>query len=330
MPFEIVRNDITAMNADAIVNAANHFPLIGAGVDSAIHKKAGEKLLDARKKIGEIPFGDAAITPAFGLPAKYVIHAVSPVWRGGGENETALLESCYRKALSLALENDCESIAFPLLSAGNLGFPRDVALKCAVNVISGFLLRHEMRVFLVVFDSSSFALSTKLFDTVKSFVDENYVDAKRAEEYGGGEAEIRGILARRRADAIEAARKNIPLENLLSEVGETFSEALVRIIDEKGFRDPDVYKRANIDRKFFSKIKNNRNYRPGKSVCVAFAIALELSLDETREFIGKAGYTLTHSDKSDIIIEFFIRSRNYDVYEINETLFEFGQPILCG
>lgn len=327
MPFEIVRNDITAMKADAIVNTANHFPLIGAGVDSAIHKKAGGKLLEARKKIGEIPFGDAAITPAFELQAKFVIHTVSPIWRGGGHGEVALLESCYLKSLSLALENGCESIAFPLLSAGNLGFPRDVALKCAVNVISDFLMRHEMRVFLVVFDSSSFKLSGKLFNSVKSFVDESYVDAKKSEEYGGHETEIRDIILR--WDGMGSPAKP-RLEDMVGNVGETFSEALVRIIDEKGFRDPDVYKRANIDRRFFSKIRSNRNYRPGKSVCVAFAIALELSLDETREFIGKAGYTLTHSDKSDIIIEFFIRNRNYDICEINETLFEFGQPILCG
>lgn len=321
MPFEIVRNDITAMKADAIVNAANHFPLIGAGVDSAIHKKAGERLIEARKKIGEIPFGDAAITPAFELQAKFVIHTVSPIWRGGGHGEVALLESCYLKSLSLALENGCESIAFPLLSAGNLGFPRDIALKCAVNVISDFLMRHEMRVFLVVFDSSSFKLSGKLFNSVKSFVDESYVDTKKSEEYGGREMEIRDIILRWDGMGSPAEPR---LEDMVGNVGETFSEALVRIIDEKGFRDPDVYKRANIDRKFFSKIRSNRNYRPGKSVCVAFAIALELSLDETREFIGKAGYTLTHSDKSDIIIEFFIRNRNYDICEINETLFRFG------
>ncbi len=327
MPFEIVRNDITAMNVDAIVNAANHFPLIGAGVDSAIHKKAGEKLLDARKKIGEIPFGDAAITSAFGLPAKYVIHVVSPVWRGGGENETALLESCYRKALSLALENDCESIAFPLLSAGNLGFPRDVALKCAVNVISDFLMRHEMRVFLVVFDRSSFALSAKLFNSVKSFVDEHFIDAKKAEEYGGHETEIRDIILR--WDGMGSPAKP-PLEDMVDKVGETFCEALLRLIDKKGLKDSEVYKRANIDRKLFSKIRKNRSYHPGKSVCVALAIALELDPDETRELIGKAGYTLTRSDKSDIIIEYFIENRDYNIIKINETLLEFGEPILRG
>ena len=356
MPFEIVRNDITNMEVDAIVNAANPRPIIGYGVDSGVHKKAGNQLLVARKKIGDIAFGEAAITPAFNLSAKYVIHAVSPIWQDGKKNEAQLLENCYVNSLQLALENKCESIAFPLLSAGNHGFPKDLALQTAINVFSKFLMKHEMQIYLVVFGKQSFALSEKLFHSVQSYIDETYIQEKSLEEYGVTNKrdvrelellQLREAMSRRRKAELEyniladevceesaeyealaptaAPRK---LEDLMKEIDETFSEALIRLIDQKGLKDPEVYKKANIDRKFFNKIKNNKNYKPSKSTCVAFAIALELNLDETRDLIGKAGYALTHSSKFDIIIEFFILQGNYNMFEINEVLFDFDQPSL--
>lgn len=356
MPFEIVRNDITNMEVDAIVNAANPRPIIGYGVDSGVHKKAGDQLLVERKKIGGIAFGEAAITPAFNLSAKYVIHAVSPIWQDGKKNEAQLLENCYVNSLQLALEHKCESIAFPLLSAGNHGFPKDLALQTAINVFSKFLMKHEMQIYLVVFGKQSFALSEKLFHSVQSYIDETYIQEKSLEEYGVTNKrdvrelellQLREAMSRRRKAELEyniladevceesteyealaptaAPRK---LEDLMKEIDETFSEALIRLIDQKGLKDPEVYKKANIDRKFFNKIKNNKNYKPSKSTCVAFAIALELNLDETRDLIGKAGYALTHSSKFDIIIEFFILQRNYNMFEINEVLFDFDQPSL--
>lgn len=358
MPFEIVRNDITNMEVDAIVNAANPRPIIGYGVDSGVHKKAGDQLLVARKKIGDIAFGEAAITPAFNLSAKYVIHAVSPIWQDGKKNEAQLLENCYVNSLQLALEHKCESIAFPLLSAGNHGFPKDLALQTAINVFSRFLMKHEMQIYLVVFGKQSFALSEKLFHSVQSYIDETYIQEKSLEEYGVTNKrdvrelellQLREAMSRRRKAELEyniladevceesaeyealaptaAPRK---LEDLMKEIDETFSEALIRLIDQKGLKDPEVYKKANIDRKFFNKIKNNKNYKPSKSTCVAFAIALELNLDETRDLIGKAGYALTHSSKFDIIIEYFILEGNYNTFEINEVLFTFEQPLIGG
>ena len=358
MPFEIVRNDITNMEVDAIVNAANPRPIIGYGVDSGVHKKAGDQLLVARKKIGDIAFGEAAITPAFNLSAKYVIHAVSPIWQDGKKNEAQLLENCYVNSLQLALENKCESIAFPLLSSGNHGFPKDLALQTAINVFSKFLMKHEMQIYLVVFGKQSFALSEKLFHSVQSYIDETYIQEKSLEEYGVTNKrdvrelellQLREAMSRRRkaeleynilADEVceESAEYEAPaptaaprkLEDLMKEIDETFSEALIRLIDQKGLKDPEVYKKANIDRKFFNKIKNNKNYKPSKSTCVAFAIALELNLDETRDLIGKAGYALTHSSKFDIIIEYFILEGNYNTFEINEVLFTFEQPLIGG
>ena len=363
MPFEIVRNDLTKMQVDAIVNAANPRPIIGYGVDSGVHKKAGPQLLQARKEIGDIAFGDAAITLAFGLDTKYVIHAVSPIWQGGKKNEQQLLESCYSKSLELALEHQCESIAFPLLSAGNHGFPKDLALQIAISAFSKFLMKHEMQIYLVVFSRNAVALSEKLFHSVKSYIDETYIQEKSLEEYGvenkrdvkGSElAQLKDAMRRRRMAEREFILRDdedatvesveffsptsaaplvapIPkrsLDDLLKELDETFSESLLRLIDQKGLKDPDVYKKANIDRKLFSKIKNNKDYKPSKTTCVAFAIALELSLDETRDLIGKAGYALTHSSKFDIIIEYFILEGNYNTFEINEVLFAFDQPLI--
>ena len=274
------------------------------------------------------------------------------------KNEAQLLENCYVNSLQLALEHKCESIAFPLLSAGNHGFPKDLALQTAINVFSKFLMKHEMQIYLVVFGKQSFALSEKLFHSVQSYIDETYIQEKSLEEYGVTNKrdvrelellQLREAMSRRRkaeleynilADEVceESAEYEAPaptaaprkLEDLMKEIDETFSEALIRLIDQKGLKDPEVYKKANIDRKFFNKIKNNKNYKPSKSTCVAFAIALELNLDETRDLIGKAGYALTHSSKFDIIIEYFILEGNYNTFQINEVLFTFEQPLIGG
>ena len=358
MPFEIVRNDIANMRVDAIVNTANPHPVIGSGVDSRIHKKAGEKLLAIRKEIGELAYGDTVITPAYKLSANYVIHAVSPVWYDGTHNERALLEQCYTGALSLALEYQCESIAFPLLSAGNQGFPKDVALEIAIGVFSRFLMQYDMQIYLLVFDRSAVQLSEKLFHSVKSYIDETYVAETLSEEYGdtntrnvrhlADEIIMPEFFLKKTAshkkqvedyyelcettsiytEASSAAPRN--LEDLLDELEETFSEHLIRLIDQKGMKDPDVYKKANVDRKLYSKIKNDKDYRPKKTTALAFAFALELSLDETLDLIGRAGYTLSHSSKFDVIIEYFLQEEIYDLYTINETLFTFEQPTLIG
>lgn len=421
MPFEIVRNDLTNMNVDAIVNAANPRPIVGYGVDRGVHKKAGIRLLFARKRIGNIAFGDAAITPAYRLDAKYVIHAVSPVWQGGNEDERELLKNCYEKSLQLALEYGCESIAFPLLSAGNHGFPKELALQIAIHVFSEFLMKYDMQIYLVVFSQDAFVLSEKLFSSVKSYIDEIYTREKNFEEYGVENKcnirssqleQLKKAMEQRKREALEydsqgkedkievefslqaedkeeteysprrgevkaqltssasfemtpqedtQAEKTVSpremesprqmeslrkiefscktvsprkmtsprkLEDLIKEVDESFSEALIRLIDQKGMKDPDVYKRANIDRKLFSKIKNNISYKPSKSTALAFAIALELNLDETRDLIGRAGFALTHSSKFDIIVEYFLLEKNYNIFEINEVLFAFDQPLI--
>lgn len=336
MPFEIVRNDIVNMRVDAVVNTANPNPVIGSGVDSGIHKKAGHELLVARQKIGCIDFGDAAITPGFDLDARYVIHTVGPVWKDGSHREEQILSSCYRNSLTLAKEHECESIAFPLIATGNYGFPKPLALQIAVREISTFLLENEMQVYLVVFGKEAFALSEKLFKSVNSYIDENYIRSKKLDEYGtesmyGSRLETRRIREQECADMSVGAA--IPMDSddwgqLINDLDAGFSETLLQLIDRTGKKDSEIYKKANVDRKLFSKIRNNMDYRPSKTTALAFAFALELDVDETKDFISRAGFALSHSSKFDVIVEYFLVNGNYNVFELNEVLFAFDQPLI--
>lgn len=350
MPFEIVRNDITKMAVDAIVNTANPRPVIGSGTDSMIHEKAGPDLLRARQKIGIIDIGCAAITPAYDLQAKYVIHTVGPAWDGGNDDEEALLRQCYENSLQLAVEYDCQSIAFPLISAGNYGFPKDKALQIAISAFSAFLLEHEMQIYLVVFDRDSFKLSEKLFQSVASYIDEYYVDSHDSCK-GYLEENRRRIRRRREMEACEssavweempsigsvdelrpcapmAASKAMSLEDMLKQADVGFTETLLNLIDKTGKKDSEIYKKANISKQHFSKIRNNPNYKPTKPTAIALALALELNLEDTKDLIGRAGYALTNSSKFDLIIQFFIQQKNYNVVEINIALYEFDQVLL--
>ena len=338
MPFEIVRNDITKMSVDAIVNAANSALAPGGGVCGAIFAAAGYDQLDrACRAIGHCDVGQAVITDGFHLPARYVIHAVGPIWRGGGQNEAALLKSCYIRSLQLAEENGCQSIAFPLISSGIYGYPKAEALKIAVSAIGEFLLEHEMQVFLAIFDRNALLLSEKLYSNLQSYIDDHYVDVHRFDRrfqtesvsYTRQLAEQDAMAAPMAASmpAPEAKPKKRSLKDLLGHLDESFSRMLLRLIDEKGMTDVEVYKRANIDRKLFSKIRKD-GYNPSKQTAIALAIALRLNLDETKDLLGKAGYSLSHSSKFDVIIEYFIEEGVYDIYEINEALFDFDQRLL--
>lgn len=342
MPFQIIRDDITHVQADAIVNPANPNPVIGAGVDRAIHQAAGPRLLAEREKIGRIHFGDAAITPAFDLPAKYVIHAVGPIWNGGDRGEEQLLASCYRKALALAEEKKCRSIAFPLIATGNYGFPKALALQIATQEINRFLLETDMQIDLVVFGKEAFVLSKKLVSSVQSFIDEHYVVAKRDDEYGTADGGLSCAERRRMQDAREEYRMfsaniaggELPpkgpkdLNDYLRNLDAGFSETLLHLIDLSGKKDAEIYKKANIDRKLFSKIRSKKNYQPSKPTALAFAFALELSLEETQDLIARAGFALSHSSRFDLIVEFFLLQHNYNVMELNQVLFKFDQPLI--
>ena len=337
MPLEIVRNDITKMKVDAIVNTANESLLGGGGVDGAIHRAAGSGLLAECRTLGGCKTGKAKITGGYDLPAKYVIHTVGPIYNDGKHGEKALLESCYRESLALAKEHQCETVAFPLISSGVYGYPKDQALKVAIDVISDFLLENEMPVYIVIFDKAAYKISEKLFSDIAEYIDDNYVDehTNYRRESIRMNAPMAPCAKRKKADVdfLEICDcKALPLEEdldaKLKQIDESFSQMLLRKIDEKGMTDAECYKKANIDRKLFSKIRSDIHYKPSKPTALAFAISLELSLVETEDMLRKAGFALSHSNKFDIIIEYFISKGNYNIFEINEALFAFDQSLL--
>ncbi len=348
MPLQIVRNDITKMKVDAIVNAANSSLLGGGGVDGCIHRAAGPELLAECKTLGGCKTGSAKITGAGKLPCKYVIHAVGPRWMDGKHGERDQLISCYRTSLALAKDKECETVAFPLISSGIYGYPKDQALRIAIDTISEFLLKNDMTVYIAIFDKKAYQISEKLFTDIAEYIDDNYVDEhtddyserlRRMKAFRDEEPifdatvceeadEVLGKMMLPTAPMAVPSAKAKSLDDALGQIDESFSEMLLRKIDESGMTDAECYKKANIDRKLFSKIRSDKLYKPSKPTAIAFAIALELSLDETKDMLMKAGFALSHSNKFDIIIEYFIENENYNIFEINEALFAFDQSLL--
>lgn len=328
MPLEIIRNDIIKVDADAIVNPTNRALDGGGGVDLEIHKAAGPKLAEECKSLGELPVGQARITKGYNLPARYVIHTAGPVWQGGNSGEEGLLKDCYRSSLNLARKYGLESIAFPLISSGSFGYPKDLALRTAISSIGEFLLSNDMTVYLVVYDKDSFMLSNKLFSSIKQYIDEKYVEEKPPSvRRRRGEILEASMMSPMESQAIPRKSKR-SLDEVIGQMDETFSRSLLRLIDEKGLKDTDVYKKANVDRKLFSKIKSDVFYKPSKPTAIAFAIALELNLDETKDLLMKAGFALSNSSKSDLIIQYFLERGIHNIFEINEALYGFGQAAL--
>ena len=373
MPLQIIRNDITKVAADAIVNTANPEPTIGGGTDYAIHKTAGPELLEARKEIGEIGVGRSVATPAFQLSAKYVLHTVSPVWIDGQHQEEELLRKAYDSALHLADELECKSVAFPLLSAGTYGFPRDRALAVAIQTFTDFLVDHEMLICLVLFNAKAFGIAGSIFDDLKSYIDDNYVRERNEEEYLI-DAAIRPSIAangpprseyRRRRwwhreekerpepdlfevpledkaqaepDLFESVPLELPCEmqatvpsslaDFLDQHEKTFSEYLLDLLRERDGKDSEVYKRAEVSKQLFSKILSNKDYQPTKTTVIQLALGLQLDLAQTQKLLGKAGYTLTRSSKTDLVVQYYIERKIYNVTFINTALDDCGLPLL--
>lgn len=331
MPLHIIRQDITKLECDAIVNAANNTLLGGGGVDGAIHKAAGAGLLEECRTLGGCDTGDAKITKGYNLPCKHVIHTVGPIWRGGQNEEKELLESCYKKSLALAKENGCESVAFPLISSGVYGYPKDKALAVAIEAISGFLFDNEMTVYIVVFDKDSYHISEELFADVAEYLDDNYVDEngsnlfKRACSATLCEFEY---FSRLEEKSESSEKPELSLMDMLADIDDNFAVTLLKLIDVKGITDAECYKKANVSKQTWYKIMNEKDYRPSKNTVISFAIALELSLEETKHLLSTVGFALSRSSKFDIIIEYFIINGEYNIFTINETLFKFDQVCL--
>ncbi|MBQ6702595.1 MAG: macro domain-containing protein [Clostridia bacterium] len=362
MPLKIVRNDITKMKCDCIVNPTNNDLYPYGSADLAIHKAAGKGLLEACGKLGGCSVGQAKITDGYKLPSKYVIHTVGPVWKGGGCGETELLVSCYKSCLTLALENGCRSIAIPLISSGTNGYPKDKVMRVAINAVGSFLLENEMTVYIVVYDKNSYEISGKLFDEITSYINDRYIEEYELTECqecmlpptdddtadmfrvsrnidaaaGGGISKSRKkkklmttVCPTAASMAMPMPCKSKSLEDMLSKMDKGFAETLFEFIDQKGLTDVECYKRSNVDKKTFSKIKCNKDYRPSKVTAVSFAIGLKLSLEETNRLLKTVGLSLSGSNKFDIIIEYFITSGKYEnIYDVNEVLYQFDQVTL--
>ena len=339
MPFLMIRNDITKVAADAIVNPANRNLLQGSGTSRAIYQAAGEQELTAAcEAIGYCDLGKAVCTPAFRLPAKYIFHAVCPAWHGDMAGEAEQLAGAYHSALELAVEHHCESVAFPLLSSGNYGYPKEQAFRIAVDTITGFVLDHDLTVYLVLYDRHSLAVSRKLFASVEEYIDDHYVaqndESYEFDRWRRESAERRRRLEEEAAPMLEAAAPPAApmaarsLENLMDNLGESFTTRLLRLIDERGLKDSTVYKQSNISRQHFSKIQCNRDYNPKKKTVLAFAVGLHLSEDETIDLLKSAGYAFSDGSKRDWIVRYCLEHKIYNINQVNTLLFEYDQEQL--
>lgn len=353
MPFQIIRNDITKVKADALVNTANPLPIVGGGTDAAIYHAAGEQqMLAERKKIGEIARGEVAVTAAYNLKAKYVIHTVGPVWNDGNHGELELLAGCYRKSLEKAFELGCKSIAFPMISTGTYGVPKDKALQIALQTIQEFLLGHKMKVTLVVFSAEAYELSGNIFDEIQTFVDENYVEDALTYEYSVyGEDErillkeleregigpnhpeymhaLKRLEQRRRGRTSNSSKsiahhdvidENLNVDKLMKNGEKTFQEKLFEIIMKRNVKESYVYNEIHMSRAFFSKLRLDKYYQPTKKTVLAMAVALKLDIYETKDLLERAGLALSRSNKFDVILEACIRNKLYNISDIDLIL----------
>lgn len=336
MPLQIVRQDITKMRVDAIVNTTNEEMIGYSGVDLAVHTVAGKRMDEECARMAPLSLGQAKITGAYGLPCQYVIHTSGPVWYGGQNGEYDVLRSCYTESLRLAFSKKCRSVAFPLISSGVYGFPKDQVLKFAVQTVTDFLFDHEMTVYICVFDKESYAFSQKLFADIKAFIDDAYAEELGDLEYNGfdlSSAFPPTMCCESMALPIPSKEKRAfakaqSLQEYMEQMDRSFREMLFDLIDKSGMTDVECYKKANVDKRTFSKIKSNQNYRPSKQTVIAFAISLRLDLETTQELLATVGFTLSKSTVFDKIIRYFIHNGNYNIFEINEALFEFDQTLL--
>ena len=338
MPLQIIRHDITKMRVDAIVNTTNEEMIGYSGVDLAVHTVAGPELDAECARLAPLGLGQAKISGAYKLPCKYVIHTSGPVWRGGLRGESIILRSCYLESLKLAVENNCQSVAFPLISAGVYRYPKDQVLKFAVQTITEFLFDHELTVYICVFDKESYTFSQKLFNDIRAFIDDEYVDEHDEDFYDDykPEHDTKSVIFPKSFPCMSAShcvdasapKKGSTLREYLNEMDMNFQEMLFDLIDQRGMTDVECYKRANVDKRTFSKIKSNKDYKPSKQTVIAFAISLRLDLVETQALLATVGFTLSRSSVFDKIIRYFILNGNYDIFEINEALFEFDQTLL--
>ncbi|MFR5245136.1 MAG: macro domain-containing protein [Clostridium sp.] len=345
MPLFIIHGDITKLKVDAIVNAANSSLLGGGGVDGAIHRAAGNKLIDACRRLNGCEVGDAKITKGFRLPAKYVIHTVGPRWQGGHYGEKELLESCYNKSLSLALRHKCHKIAFSLISSGIYGYPTEDALKVAENTIQDWLEDHDkMTVYLVLYSMEYGFCDEERTEDIKRFIlKEQLTESSTYHVTGphttekpfgmlvspavGNPSLSKRVLNRLKKNGHFSDKKIYDnLSRKLTGAHITFYDTLCRLIDKKGLNEVECYKKANVSRKVFSRLRQNG--QPSKRTVLAFVGTMGLTRDEAEKLMESAGFAFATGDKTDMIILYFIDHQITDLDEINYALADFEEPVL--
>ena len=340
MSFKIMRSDPAAVRADAVVITTGREPVPGTGTDQNIYE-AGDsrRILEARKRIGVIEPGHAAVTRSYGLLSRYLIHTVVPVWQGGGSGELETVRSCYRESLRLARKVMCRTAAFPLFPKDGEGYPGDKVLEIAVSCFKEYLNEHEMDIYLMIASTDDIVIPEAEDMGIDTFIRKSFRKSFRepvmesasyapSPRRGRESARPHGALAGSSFQRDKMRASQPSLSYFMTHVGENFREMLLRLIDEKGFSDPYVYKKANLDRKLFSKIRCNPDYCPSRKTVIALAIALELTLDETSDLLSRAGYAFSPGSKADLIVEFCILNKIYDIFEVDMLLFKYGQPTL--
>ncbi|MBP5654706.1 MAG: macro domain-containing protein [Clostridiales bacterium] len=346
MPLTVVRNDITKVEADAVVNTANPKPVVGGGTDNAIYEAAGrDSLLKARKSIGDIYPGEAVYTSAFHLPAKYIIHTVGPEWVGGHHGEAAILRSCYENSLRIAKELGCKSIAFPLLATGVNGFPRDKAIDIATRTIYSFLENNDMEIILVIFDKESFKISGQRFADITAYIAQNYVADRLDEEYeidmgspyrnrrlqGLSMNEIAHVNRQKDMGDIHVYSVKMPetLEEYLKAGDMTFVEKLKEYIDASGKSASEIYDKEHMmTKQAYYKILKDKDYHPEKYTAIMFCLSLELSLEDSLDLLARAGWMLSKSRGADLIVRWHLANGIYSYRQLNDCLESMGYPRL--
>lgn len=314
MPLKITEAVIANIECDAVVNQIREDFQPNLEVGAVIHR------------IDCLEVGQTKLTHGYNSLCKYIIHTVVPCWKGGNHNERELLQSCYKQALGLAIEAKCGSISLPLLSSGEAGYPKDKVIEDALEVIKKFLYENDMLVYLVINDKSLYELSEQLNSNVSSYIKDNLIRLSRSPK-------IRHLYDELLDDSLGEQPSRSNTEYCFDEFKEKFickgfRDKLFGFIDKKHCNDVDCYKRANVSRQTWHKIVSDNYYHPTKNTAIALAISLQLDMDETQELLETAGFILSKSSLSDLIIMFCIGNKIYDVFEIDSILFKYGEDTL--
>jgi len=326
MPLHFIQSDIVDVSADAIVSCGNSAMTDEGGVSGCIYRAAGSAVADECARIGGCAPGDAVATSAGELKARYIIHTVGPIWDGGRSGEEFVLRQCYKRVLAKAAELGCASVAMPLIASGRYGYPRELAKRVASEEISAFLEAHgDMEITMVLSGEAGHISRVRASNAdLSMFIARNYVEPASTDE-----TELYYDRDRPRFSRTPSgAGLYKTLDEMLAARSKPFRDMLRDLMTEAQVSDAELYNKAGVSRQTFNKIWNQAGYKPSKNTALSLAIGLELNYDQTLDLLGTLGYTLSHSVQFDMIVEYFIRRGCYDLFDINYSLDDYGEPPL--